>query len=80
MRGRRELVGKVEDVPHGRGTERIDRLSVVADDRQAPASRLQRQQDRRLQAVRVLIFVDEDVIEAATDVISEAGIRTICAQ
>ena len=33
--GRRQLVGKVEDVAHGRGAERVDRLGVVADDRQA---------------------------------------------
>jgi len=37
---RRELVGKVEDVADGRGAERVDRLGVVADDRQAAASGL----------------------------------------
>ncbi len=71
---RRELVGKVEDVAHGRGAERVDRLGVVADDRQAAASGLERQQDRGLQAVRVLILVDEDVIEAAADVVGQAGV------
>ena len=48
VRRRRELVGKVENVAHGRGAERIDRLSVVADNRQATASWLERQQDRGL--------------------------------
>ena len=52
---RRELVGKVQDVAHGCGAERIDRLGAVADDRQAAASGLERQQDRRLQPVRVLL-------------------------
>jgi hypothetical protein len=32
---RQELVGKVEDVAHGRSAERVDRLGVVADHRQA---------------------------------------------
>ena len=73
-RRRRELVGKVEDVAHGRGAERIDRLGVVADHRQAAASGLERQQDRGLQAVRVLILVDQDVIEAAADVVGQAGV------
>ena len=39
--GRRELPGEVEDVAHGRGAERIDRLGVVADHGEAavrPAS------------------------------------------
>jgi hypothetical protein len=71
---RRELVGKVEDVSHGRGAKRINRLGVVADHRQASASRLERQQDRGLQAVRVLILVNEDVIEAAADVVGKAGV------
>ena len=50
---RRELVGKIQDVAHGRGTERINRLGVVADNRQAAASGLERQQNRGLQPVRV---------------------------
>ena len=79
--GRRELVGKVEDVAHGRGAERIDRLGIVADHRQAAASGLQRQQDRGLQAVGVLVLVDQDVIEAAADVVGQAGVADIiCAQ
>ena len=68
VRRRSELIGKVEDVAHGGGAERVDRLGVVADHRQAAASGLERQQDRGLQAVRVLVLVDEDVIEAAADI------------
>ena len=79
--GRRELVGKVQDVAHGRGAERVDRLGIVADHRQAPAAGLQRQQDRGLQAVRVLVFVDQNVIEAAADVVGQRRRRSIiCAQ
>ena len=66
-RGRRELLRKVEDVAHRRGPKRIDRLRIVADDREAPAIRLHRQQDRRLQPIGVLVLVDEDVVEARAD-------------
>ena len=66
--------GKVEDVAHRRRAERIDRLGVVADDGQAAAVRLQRQQDRGLQAVGVLVLVDQHVIEPLADV---AGQRRV---
>ena len=64
---RAEMAGKVEDVAHGRGAKRIDRLRVVADDGQALAVRPQRQQHRGLELVGVLIFVDQHVIEALGD-------------
>jgi len=44
-------------------------LGVVADDREASASGFERQQDRGLQPVRVLILVDQDMIEATADVV-----------
>ena len=73
--GRRaELAGEIEDVAHGRGAEGIDRLGVVADDGQAAAARLQRQQDRGLKAIGVLIFVDQDMIEAAADIVGKQRI------
>ena len=59
---------EIQDVAHRRGAERIDRLGVVADHREAAAVRLERQQDRGLQPVGVLIFVDQHVIEARRDV------------
>ena len=59
--------GEIEDVAHGRGAERIDRLRIVADHGEAAALGLQRQQDRGLQAVGVLIFVDQHMVEAAAD-------------
>jgi hypothetical protein len=42
-------------------------LHIITDDGEATPVGFQRQQDRRLEAVGVLIFVDEDVIEAAAD-------------
>ena len=63
-RGRCVLLREVEDVVHGRGPERIDRLGVVADDGHARATRLERQQHLRLQPIRVLVLVDQHVIEA----------------
>jgi hypothetical protein len=71
--GRRaELTRKIEDVANGRGAKRIDRLRVIPDDGKAAPIGLQRQQDRRLQPVGVLIFVDQDMVEAAADVLSKA--------
>ncbi len=79
--GRRaEGGGKIEDVAHGRGAEGIDRLRVVADDGQAAPVGLQRQQDRGLQAVGVLVFVDQHMVEAAADLGRERGSATVCAQ
>ena len=66
-RRRIEGGGKVEDVAHGGGAERIDRLRVVADHRQPAPARAQRQHDLALQAIGVLIFVDQQMIETAGD-------------
>jgi hypothetical protein len=55
--------GKVEDVPHCRGTKGIDRLGVVADHGEPCAIGCQREKDRGLQSVGVLILVNQDVIE-----------------
>lgn len=44
---------------------------LVAHDRQATAAGLQREQDRGLQPVRVLIFVDQDMVEASADVVGQ---------
>jgi hypothetical protein len=68
---RAELDRQIEDVADRRGTERINRLRVVANDGQASPVRLERQDDRGLQPVRILVFVDEHVVEAAADVIGE---------
>jgi len=71
----REPARKVEDVAHGRGAKGVDRLRVVADHRHALAVRLHPQENRRLQAVGVLVLVDEHVIEARANFPTQAGVR-----
>src|SRR5205823_5510917 len=49
LRRRAELCGEVEDVSDIRGTERVNRLRVIADDGQSAAAGLERQNDRSLE-------------------------------
>ncbi len=60
-------MGKVEDVADRGGAERIDRLGVVAHDGQPTALRAETLEQPRLQAVRVLILIDQHAIEAVAD-------------
>ncbi|MNI01733.1 hypothetical protein D3C73_545850 [compost metagenome] len=70
--GRRiECIGEIENVADRRGAERIDRLRVIADDGQAMPAGFQAHQDRGLQPVGILIFVDHDVIEAGADIFGD---------
>ena len=73
-RQRIEALGKVEDVTHGRSAKGIDRLRVVADHRQAHAAGADRQHDLALQRVGVLVFVDEEMIETAGDLVGDRGL------
>jgi hypothetical protein len=59
----RKLLREVEDVVHGGAAERVDGLGIVADHHHAGAVRLHAAQDAGLQAVRVLVFVDQQVVE-----------------
>ena len=61
----REAFGELQDVLHGGGAEPVDRLGVVADDREVPRTvrRPHPLEDVGLQRVGVLVLVDEDVIE-----------------
>ena len=61
------MTGKVENVAHRRGAKRVDRLGVVAHHGEPLAVRLERQQDRGLQPVGVLILIHQHVVEAAAD-------------
>src|SRR5690606_21657282 len=61
------IFGKREDVLDGRRTERVDRLSVVADDADARAVRLHRVHDVGLKRVRILILVDQHVLETIAE-------------
>ncbi len=66
-------VGKPQDVLDLGRAERVDRLGIVAHDGHAAAVGLQRMQNLRLQDVRVLVLVDEDVIEPRADLLRELG-------
>ena len=66
-RRRHEGGGEVEDVAHLGGAERVDRLGVVADDGEVAAVRAQAQDDLGLQAIGVLVLVDEHMVEARRD-------------
>ncbi|MEZ0103113.1 hypothetical protein ABIF25_006695 [Bradyrhizobium elkanii] len=66
---------EVEDIAHGGGAERIDRLRVVADHGEPASCGLECEQDRGLQAVGVLIFVDHHMVEAAADLLGQRGVR-----
>ena len=66
-RGRREALRELQDVLDRGGTERIDRLCVVADHGESGAVGLQPQQDLGLHDVGVLVFVDQHVVETRAD-------------
>ena len=61
----REALGELEDVLHGGGAEPVDRLGVVSDDREVPRAvgRAHPLEDVGLERVRVLVLVDQDVVE-----------------
>ncbi len=54
---------EAEDVLEGGAAERVDRLGVVADDGHVLLDLRHAVDDLPLEAVRVLVFVDEDVVE-----------------
>lgn len=49
-------------------------MRVVADHREAAACGLQGEQNAGLQTVRVLVFVDKDMIEAAAYIVGDVGV------
>jgi hypothetical protein len=61
------LSRKVQDVPDARAAKRVDALRIVADDREIPMRRAHAAKDSRLQDVRVLVLIDEEVIVEAGD-------------
>ena len=71
VRRRCEKTRKIQNVAHRRGAKRIDRLGIIADDRQPLAIRFERNKDRSLQAVGVLVFVDQHVIEPRSDLVCD---------
>ena len=73
---RAEAIRETEDVLDRGGAKRIDRLRVVADDGDALAVRLERMQDVALQLVRVLVLVDQHVVEMRGDGLRDARLRS----
>ena len=65
----REVALEVEDVPQVSSTPGEDRLIVVADDGQVLLPTREVSQEHVLRAVRVLVLVDEDVLEAILPVV-----------
>ncbi len=61
---------EVEDVADRGGAERVDRLRVVADGGHAGAVGSEQRDDLRLDRVRVLVLVHEDVVEASSHAIA----------
>src|SRR6202030_469962 len=59
-----ELLREIQYVPNGSRPKRVDGLRVVTDDSQSLAVWLHAEQDGRLKAIRVLIFIYEDVVKA----------------
>ena len=71
MRRRHVLIGKAQDVLDLCRTKRIDGLRVVADNGDTVAVRLECPQDLRLHEIRILVLVDQHMIEPGTDFLRE---------
>ena len=69
------MLGEVENVPHLGRAEGIDALRIVTNDGEPFAVWLERQQDACLEPVRILVLVDQDVIEAASDLFCQLRYR-----
>ncbi len=73
-----EPLRKLEDVPRARRTKPVDRLKVVADDRQPRVPQTQARDDVDLQPVHVLVLVNQHVIEVLGDHRADYIIREQC--
>ena len=62
-RGTRELLRKVQNVPDRSRPKRVDRLSIVADNRDPGVQRTERPKDIGLDHAGVLVLIHEDVVE-----------------
>jgi len=65
---------KVEDVPHRRRPEGVDRLRVVADHGEALTARPQMVEDFCLERVGVLVLVDQYRLELCTHRLASSGV------
>jgi hypothetical protein len=72
--GRRELLGKIQDVAYRGCAKGVDRLGIVAHHAHAPSVGPQAAQDLGLQHIGVLVLVDQDVIVEIRDGLGHARI------
>ena len=68
------LIREVQNISHRCRTERVDRLSIIADGSQPFAVGTDVSQDQSLQDVRVLILIDHDFLELLPQHFSAVGI------
>ena len=74
-RGRRViLLGKIQDVAHSGRAESVNRLCIVAHHCDPVAARLEPPQNLGLQAVGVLVLVDQHLVEASADLLGNRRI------
>ncbi len=71
--GGSNFIREIENVADRGGAKAIDRLGIVANDGQSLAIRFERQQDRRLDGIGILILIHQHVVEQATHLGGEFG-------
>jgi len=73
--GSSELLGEVKYVAHGGSAETVDGLRVVSDDHDVVMLCTHASEDRGLKLVGVLIFIDQQVVEASAQFTGRVRIR-----
>ena len=68
-----ELFRKIENVADGGRAKAVDRLGIIANNREPLAIRLERQQDRRLDGIGVLILIHQHMVEQAANFARDFG-------
>lgn len=66
-----KVAGEIKDVAHCRRAEGINGLGVIADHGETVSFGFERQKDRGLEPVRVLILVDKYVVEARRNIVRD---------
>ena len=69
--GTGKLVREVEDVAHRRATERIDALRIIADHGHVAMRRGESAHNARLQHVRVLVFVHQQMVVLGANAVTQ---------
>jgi hypothetical protein len=68
-----ELLREIENVADRGRAKVVDRLGIIANDGQSLAIRLERQHDRRLDGIGVLILIHQHMIEQAANFARDFG-------